>query len=172
MRERNAGPLLERLGVFRSPAISAGYLPVPLRPTFCGLLGAESLNCNVSVFAPWLCGVNFTPTVHDEPFASVLPAQVDDEIAKSVPASSLTEEIVAEVELPAGLVSVTVTAELEWPAFTPPNEIDVRDNVSGAGVGTGVGVGVGLGVGVGFGVGLAVGFGLEVGLGDGCGVPL
>lgn len=151
----------------RSPATGAGYLPVPLRLTFCGLLGAESTNCSVSVFAPWLCGVNFTPIVHDEPCASVLPAvQFDDEIVKLAPASSLAEEIVAEAGLLDGLLSVTETAELEWPLFTLPKEIDVRDNVSGAGVGTGLGVDVGLGVGLG------VGFGVGVGLGVACGVPL
>jgi hypothetical protein len=171
------GRFLKRPGVYAiARAASAGYLPVPLRLTFCGLLAAVSANCNVSVFAPWLCGVNFTPTLHDEPLLSVsFAVQLDDEIAKLVPVRSLAEIIVAEAGLLAGLVSVTVTAELECPVFTLPNEIDVRDNVNGAGVGTGVGVctgvGVGgIGVGVGFGVGLGVGFG--VGLGVAFGVVL
>jgi len=48
----------------------------------------------VSVFEPWLCGLNVTPTVHDAPLVSVLPAeQVDDEIARSVPVSSAAELI-------------------------------------------------------------------------------
>jgi hypothetical protein len=161
------GRFLKRPGVYAiARAASAGYLPVPLRLTFCGLLAAVSANGNVSVFAPWLCGVNFTPTLHDEPLLSVsFAVQLDDEIAKLVPASSLTEMIVAAAELLAGLVSVTVTAEIECPVFTLPNEIEVRDNVSGAGVGTGVGVGFGVGLGVGFGVGLGVGFGVELGVG-------
>lgn len=157
----------------RSPAAGAAYLPVPLRLTFCGLLGALSTNCSVSVIAPTPCGVNFTPTLHDEPLASVLfGVQVEDEIMKLVPASSLADVIVAEVELPAGLVSVTVTAELERPFFTPPNDIDVRDSVNGAGVGTGVGVAVGFGVGVGFGVAVGFGVGVTVGCGVGVGVGL
>lgn len=45
----------------------ASHLPVPLRLTLCGLFGAESMNCKVSDLAPWLCGLNFTPTVHDDP---------------------------------------------------------------------------------------------------------
>ena len=126
-----------------------------------------SLICKVSAFAPLLCGVNFTPTVHDAPLASVLPAvQVDDAIVKSVPTVSLAEPIVA-VALP-GLLSVTELVELEWLAFTPPKDIEVGDMASGPGVG--VGVGAGLGVGVGFGVGVGVGFGVGVGVGAGLGV--
>jgi hypothetical protein len=116
-----------------------------------------------------LCGVNFTPTVHDAPLASVLPpVQVDDAIVKSVPVVSLAEPIVAAA-LP-GLLSVTEFVELEWLTFTPPKDIEVGDMVSGPGVGVGVGVGAGLGVGVGFGVGVGVGFGVGVGVGAGLGV--
>jgi hypothetical protein len=130
-----------------------------------------SLICKVSAFVPLLCGVNFTPTVHDAPLANVLPAlQVDDAIAKSVPAVSLTELIVTVV-LP-GLLSLTELAVLEWFTRTPPNDIEVGDTVSGPGVGVGVGVGVGFGVGVGVGAGVGVGVGVGDGVGVGLGAPL
>ena len=132
-------------------------MPVPLRLTVCGELGAVSLNCKVSVFAPLVCGVNFKPTLHDAPGVSDFCAvQVDDAIVKSVAEARPTELIVAAVELPDGLVRVTETFELVRPVFTLPKETDVRDKVSGAGVGWAVGVGCGVGVAVGVGVGVGV----------------
>ncbi len=75
----------------------------------------------MSDFTPLLLGLNFTPTLHDEPGSSVRPAlQVDDEITKFVPTLNLTELIVAELGLAAELDSVTVPALLERPTLTPP----------------------------------------------------
>jgi hypothetical protein len=73
-----------------------GYLPVPLRAACCGLLGALSKNCSVSVLTPLLSGVNLSLTMHDDLLGSALPgAQVADAIAKSVPRVSLAELTVA-----------------------------------------------------------------------------
>jgi hypothetical protein len=94
--------------------------------------------------------------------------QVENEILKA-PGGNCFETILTEVELFAGLLSVTEDATLKWPISTRPNAMDLCDSVSGAGVGLGVGVGIGVGVGlaVGAGVGLAVGPGVGVAIGVG-----
>jgi len=57
-------------------------VPVPLRETVCGLLGASSAKVSAAVRAPAACGVNCTFTVHVAPAASVA-VQFFDGIAKS-----------------------------------------------------------------------------------------
>jgi hypothetical protein len=72
------------------------------------------MNRSVSVTPPRLIGAKATPTVHEDPGASDLPAaQVEDTILKEVPVTNAAEVIAAEVELLLGLVSVTVDVALE-----------------------------------------------------------
>jgi hypothetical protein len=110
--------------------------------------------------------------------------QVDDAIWKLVPAIRPAEVIVADVELPLGLASVTVDVPLAWPTLVLLNDIDDGVTVRDAGVAIGVGVRLAVGLGVGFGLalglavgfavglGLAVGFGVGVAVGLGCDAPL
>lgn len=111
--------------------------------------------------------MNLILTSHDEPGTSDFPwLQVENEIMKG-PGANCFDLILAEAELPAGLLTVTVDAALERPVLTLPNEIDVCESFSHAGVGWGVGVGIGIGVGlaVGTGVGIAVGTGVGITVG-------
>jgi hypothetical protein len=76
------------------------------------------MNHSMCVFVPTLCGLNLILTSHDDPGASDIPwLQVENETSKE-PGGNCFEVILAEAELPAGLLSVTVDAALKWPICT------------------------------------------------------
>lgn len=132
------------------------------------------MNHRICALVPTASGSNLILTSHDAPGASDIPwLQVENEILKE-PAGNCFEVIVAAFELLAGLVSVMEDAGLRWPTLTRPNEIEVCDSFSHAGVGLGVGVGLGAGVGatVGIGVGAAVGIGVGAAVGIGVGAAV
>ena len=108
--------------------------PVPLRATFCGLLGSLSVNTRVADSAAFTDGVKVTPTVQVVPAAMLLPQVFEPEaIAKSVAGAAgeigTTVMLVKVTVLVVLLVTVTVCGAVATPIACVPKLILVGDIV-------------------------------------------
>lgn len=103
-----------------------GALPVPLRPTFCGLFEVLSVKVSVPLAAPAAVGVNVTPTLQPAPAAMLVP-QVLLAIAKGplIPTLEIVRDVLWR------LVSVTVTGALVLPIATVPKFNELAETVTG-----------------------------------------
>ena len=104
-----------------------GALPVPLRPTVCGLFKASSVTVSVPVADPTAVGENVTPIVQLAPAAMLAPQVL---LATAKP------ELVRKLEkfrvTFSRFVKVTVLAALMFPTATVPKLNELDEKVTGA----------------------------------------
>jgi hypothetical protein len=117
---------------------TAGWVPVPVRNTFWGVLAASSLKLSVAVLTTGLAGANVTTAVQLAPGATVPPVTqvLDGAIAKSLGLGAIDSPLNV-IGAPPELVSLNVFAALVVPTSTDPKSDGVADDVAGVTVAAG-----------------------------------
>jgi len=104
-----------------------GALPVPERPTACGLVRALSVNVSVPAADPMAAGVKVTPTLQFAPAARLAP-HVVLAIAK-LPLATMLAKLSGTLRR---FVTVTLLTALVLPIATVPKFRLLDENVTGA----------------------------------------